>query len=455
MDPGVVTDPRSLQHAEHRAHGVGVEDHRSGQPGPLGEHLHVRRRRPVGRNDQLDEAGAGSGRRVEHRRARLRQRAGEGPDGAVRQPRGDGSRLRVAVQHGVDDVVDGTGADGVVSRVAHHLEPGQLQQAVGVVRRGLEQRGQGLGASLQLSFGHRAAALDVHAVRGDAHEHVGPSARAQLALHAGQSLGGRAGQVAGERGDLEIEVVLQVVGLGHHPPEPGLGHQVVGPVHAQQVAQQEFGHLGHVVAGATNERLGVIGQRGTVAVADRQVLGPDRGAVGGLPDEGVLGHLRGHAPPDHGVVEAGQVEDLGHLGDVAEHVRQVAQLHHPAEGGPAAEAHLQVAHDRLTRGEEFVHQDVPGPHAHPAGGGQRPQPPLGLRADLEVVVDDGHLPVQHEVGVAGVALEEGEQRVDQLHQGEAEVLVGLVPFPVPVRVRNDGNPTGGHDRQTMTCGRRR
>ena len=78
-----------------------------------------------------------------------------------------------------------------------------------------------------------------------------------------------------------------------------------------------------------------------------------------------------------------------------------------------------------------------------------------LGAHLEVVVDDGHLAVEHEVRVAGVALEQGDQCVDQLDEGEAEVLVGLVPFPIPVRVRNDGNPAGGHDRQTMTCGRER
>ena len=83
-------------------------------------------------------------------------------------------------------------------------------------------------------------------------------------------------------------------------------------------------------------------------------------------------------------------------------------------------------------------------------GGQRPQPLLVLGTHFEVVVDDRHLPVEHEVGVAGVALEQRDQRVDQLHQGEAKVLVGLVPFPVPVRVRNDGNPAGGHDRQTTS-----
>ena len=205
---------------------------------------------------------------------------------------------------------------------------------------------------------------------------------------------------------------------------------------------------------AADQRLGVVGKRRPVAVPDRQVLGPDRGSVGGLPDEGVLRHLRGHTPPDHGVVEARQLQNLRHLRNVAEHVGQVAQLHHAPEGGPADESHLQVAHDRLAGGEELVHQDVPGAHAQPAGGGQRAEPAFGLGTDLEVVVHHRHLPVQHEVGIAGVTLEQGEQAVDQVHESETEVLIGLVPFPVPVRVRNDGNPAGGHDRQTMTCARR-
>ena len=99
--------------------------------------------------------------------------------------------------------------------------------------------------------------------------------------------------------------------------------------------------------------------------------------------------------------------------------------------------------------EEFVHEDVPRPDADAAGRGQRPQRFLGLGPHLEIVVDDGHLPVEHEVGVAGITLEERDQRVDQLNEGEAEFLVGLVPFPVPVRMRNDGNAAGGHDRHTM------
>ena len=382
------------------------------------------------------------------------QGTSEGVDGAVGQPRGNGAGLGVAVQDSVDDVVDGTGADGVVGGVAHHLEPGDLEEAGGVLRRVLEEGGQWFGPALQLALGEGATALDIDPVRGDAHEHVGPGTRTKFTFDQRQALGGGTGQIVGEGRHLELEIVLQVVGLGHDPAEPGLRHEVVRTVHAQEITEEKVGHLVHVVARAADERLGIVGHRRRVAVPDGQVLGPDRGAVRGRPGEGVLGHLGGDAAPDHRVVESCQSQDLGHLGDVAEHVRQIAQLHDAPEGGAATEAHLEVAHDGLARGEELVHQDVPGPHADPAGCGERPKPPLGLRADLEVVVHHGHLPVQHEVGIAGVALEQGEEGVDQLHQGEAEILVRLVPFPVPMCVRNDGNPASGHDRQTMTCRRR-
>ena len=122
----------------------------------------------------------------------------------------------------------------------------------------------------------------------------------------------------------------------------------------------------------------------------------------------------------------------------------------PPKAAPRSNAHLQVSPDRLARGEELVHQDVPRADTHPAGRGQGSQPPLHLGPHLEVVVDDRHLPVEHEVRVAGVGLEQRDQRVDQLDQRQAEVLVRLVPFPVPMGVRHDGDTTGGHDRQTMT-----
>ena len=85
---------------------------------------------------------------------------------------------------------------------------------------------------------------------------------------------GAPARYVGERGDLEDELVLQVVGLGHHPPEPGLGEEVVRAVHAQEVVDQERLDLLDQVLGAPDERLGVVGQRGPVPVADGEVLGP-------------------------------------------------------------------------------------------------------------------------------------------------------------------------------------
>ncbi len=336
--------------------------------------------------------------------------------------------------------------------VADHLLPGQRQQLGRPLCRRLEQRGQRLGPPFQGTGGQGTHALDVDPVGGHAHQHVGAEPRAQLPLPALQTFRRGAGEILGKRGDLEDEVVLQVVGLGHHPPEPGLGEEVVRTVHAQEVVDEERLDLLDQVRGAADERLGVVGQRGAVPVADGEILRPHGGSVGGLPDERVLGDGRGHAAPDDGMGEPGLAEDLRHLRDVPEHVGEVADVHDAAEGGSADDAHLEVPDDRLTRGEELVHEDVPRPHADPAGRRQRPQARFGLRSHFEVVVDHRHLAVQHEVGVAGVGLEQGEQGVEHVDQIEPKLLVGLVPFAVPVRVRDDGDAARCHVRQTMACG---
>jgi hypothetical protein len=73
------------------------------------------------------------------------------------------------------------------------------------------------------------------------------------------------------------------------------------------------------------------------------------------------------------VVEPGLAEDLRHLGDVAEHVREVTDLHGAPEGGGPFHSQLQVAHDRLARHAELVHEHVPRPNRDAAAGGQAPQ----------------------------------------------------------------------------------
>ena len=199
---------------------------------------------------------------------------------------------------------------------------------------------------------------------------------------------------------------------------------MVGAVHQQQgIAGVEEGiELLDQGGEPAHQRLGVLGQGGTVAVAGHQVLGPHARSVGRLPPEG--GAIDGgrHAPPDHGVLEAGRRQDLGHLGDVAEHVGQVAHVHHAAEVAAPADAGLQVPDDGLARYQELVHQDVPRTDGDPPGGGQRPQPVGVLGTDLQVVVDHRQLPVEEEVGVRDVLLHLVEQGVDGGHQLEPEYL---------------------------------
>ncbi len=192
--------------------------------------------------------------------------------------------------------------------------------------------------------------------------------------HDGQALGGRRGQVLGEGGDREVELVLGGVGRRQHRAQPGLRGLVVGAVHPQQRRVRTEGRSRPsrlVGRGAAHQGVGIVGDGGAVAVPDGEVLGPHRRAVGRLPPEGAAVDGRGNAPPHHGVVEAGQLQQLGHLGDVAEHVGEVADRHGPAERLGPGQAQLKVADDRLARHQELVHQDVPGAHRQPPGLGQR------------------------------------------------------------------------------------
>ncbi len=105
----------------------------------------------------------------------------------------------------------------------------------------------------------------------------------------------------------------------------------------------------------------------------------------------------------------GLAQELRHLRDVAEHVGQVADRHRAAELGGPGHAELQVAHDRLARDHELVHQDHPRPDREPPARGQAPQRLGRLGPHLEVVVEDGGLAVEQEPRVGEVPLEQREQ----------------------------------------------
>lgn len=132
-------------------------------------------------------------------------------------------------------------------------------------------------------------------------------------------------------------------------------------------------------------------------------------------------------------------QDLRHLRDVAEHVRQVADGHRAAEVSRGRPAHLQVAHDGLAGAEELVEQDEPRPDGDPAIGDQGHDAIAVLRSHLQVVLDRGHLTVdgEPEVRVRLGCLQHGVESGDK---PVPEHLERLVPFPVPMEM---GHEDGG------------
>ncbi len=188
-----------------------------------------------------------------------------------------------------------------------------------------------------------------------------------------------------------------------------------------------------------DEGVGVVRHAGAVAVAGGEVLGPHLAAVGCDPPERGALDGGGHAAPHHGVVDPEEPEQLRHLGDVAEHVGQVPDPHGAAEAAGALDAELEVAHEGLAGHQELVGQRVPGPEREPAGGDEPADRLLSPGPDRGVVVDDGELAVEEEVGEAEVGLEVGEQVVEQLHQPQPERLERQVPLPIPVGVGDDGD----------------
>ena len=84
---------------------------------------------------------------------------------------------------------------------------------------------------------------------------------------------------------------------------------------------------------------------------------------------------------------------------MTEHVGQITDLHRAAELGAARDPELQVAHHRLARHHELVHQDHPRPDGQTTGGREALERGTRVRSNLEIVVDDDRLTVEHEARV--------------------------------------------------------
>jgi hypothetical protein len=109
------------------------------------------------------------------------------------------------------------------------------------------------------------------------------------------------------------------------------------------------------------------------------------------------------------------VQDLRHLRDVTEHIRQVANSHPAAELLRVSHTRFQISERCLAVDEELVHQRLPRAEREPPCLHERANPCFRLRTDLEVVVNRRELPVQREAERL-VALEPVEQLVDDLDE---------------------------------------
>ena len=329
------------------------------------------------------------------------------------------------------DLVGRAAADRVVRRVLDHAAPREREELCGP-RRAVQRR-ERLGVPLEPALGTRGGRLDVDPRGRDVHQDVRARAGAHLA-RPGRGGSGTVAKRSAERRELDPHAVVLRVRALDHVDELRERRLVVGAVHREHrvVAEERPHRLDQRVDGVT-ELVRRDQEVGGVAVAGREVLGTHRRAVDAAPLEHVVLHRGRDAAPHDGVVEPVRAQDLRHLRDVAEHVRQVADAHLAAELARAREPLLEVPPDRLAGDEELVHQHLPRPDREPTLLDERAQPLLVLRTDLEVVVDGLELAVEREDEPL-VRLHQLEHVVDQPHELQPEALERQVPLAVPVRV---------------------
>ena len=178
-------------------------------------------------------------------------------------------------------------------------------------------------------------------------------------------------------------------------------------------------------------------QRGSVPVRRDEVRRAHARTVRGFPMELRTIDRAWNAAPHRGFGEPTEPQYLWHLCDVPERVGDVAEALRPAQRVRPRRALLQVAHDRLGRAQELVHEDAPRPDAEPPVLHLARDVLFGAGADLEVVLDRGDLTVEVEVTEPGVGVQNVEQLVHRVHELQPVALERLVPLSVPVRMRDD------------------
>jgi hypothetical protein len=142
---------------------------------------------------------------------------------------------------------------------------------------------------------------------------------------------------------------------------------------------------------------------------------------------------RRNSTPHDRRLDSGEPEDLRHLGDVSEHVGQIADAHRAPEVRRTRKPGFEVPQRRLPVDEELVHQGLPRADRKAPGLDERANALLRLGPDLEIVVDGCQLTVEREAQPL-VRLELREDLVDDVDERDPERLERAIPLAVPVRV---------------------
>ena len=173
--------------------------------------------------------------------------------------------------------------------VSDHLAPCESKEAIRVLSCAEEQSSQRFGTALDLVLGKEVGSLDVDPIGGHPHEDICSEPGAQLTHPSLETLARNGCEVVGEAGDLEGQVLLHLVGFGDGGAEEGLGVEVIGTVHQEEVVEEVGLDLLDVIRDSAHECGRVLRERGAISVPHGQQLGSDRGTVRSLPEEAVLG----------------------------------------------------------------------------------------------------------------------------------------------------------------------
>ena len=142
----------------------------------------------------------------------------------------------------------------------------------------------------------------------------------------------------------------------------------------------------------------------------------------------------GNAASECHAVDVKAAQDLRSLTDVAECVREVADVGNLAVFGGNLLPDEHVAHVGFAVNKVFVLQDVPRAGDKTSFGNVLFDLFAHLRTYGEVVLDDNRLTVEMEAPERRVGVEGIQQTVEKFHQLEAVRFERHVPFTVPVRM---------------------